>query len=703
MENTNPTNGTIGSPDDFGDSPEGLQKYWDEEIQAAIKETEKWHKKADKIINIYLDKRTDGELNDNKFNLFHANTNILISALYSRIPHPEVNRRFPDYEDQVSRVAALILERALKYELSTDNYFDQVAKNVVFDRLVPGAGVAWNRYDAEINELSVSNNDFDNPEATHIEEVIEDEQTPIDYVHWKDFLFSPARTWSEVRWVARRVYFNEDQVEGRFGEDSLSKIAAATSSPSNAINSIEPQNTVLKEYEIWEIWDKTSMKVYWLCRNASSILDKQEDFLGLQGFFPCPKPLLAATSTSNLIPVPDYVIVQDQYQELNKINGRISKLTDALKVVGLYDASSDGVKRMLSEGTDNEMIPVKNWAGFSEKGGVSGQVDWLPLDQVIETLSQLQNIREKVKAQIYELTGISDIVRGASNPFETATAQTLKSTYATIRLQTLQHEVADFISALIHRKATLMCRFYEPQRLLERCGQLNQIDMQFVAPALQLLKDDFHSLFRINVTVDSLAMPNWELEKQTKTQFLSAVGGYLEKAVQVTQAAPQIADLVLELLRYGITGFKAGREVEGVINQKITELRQQQLQQRQQAATQPPKPSPEEMKFQQENAKFQQDMQIAQAKMQLEIQKLTSENERARNENYIRMQELSQSMEKDRRNYELAQQKYAVEVHRTEANLAIERQQAATEQFKAHHEIATNIAEAANRYSQGDI
>jgi hypothetical protein len=128
-------------------------------------------------------------------------------------------------------------------------------------------------------------------------------------------------------------------------------------------------------------------------------------------------------------------MIQDQYQELDTINNRVSMLLQACKVVGVYDQSASGVSRMLTEGFDNQLIPVDNWAMFAEKGGLKGQVDWLPLDVVVDALTQLITNRDLIKAQIYELTGISDIVRGATKASETLGAQEIKSKFASISIK----------------------------------------------------------------------------------------------------------------------------------------------------------------------------------------------------------------------------------------------------------------------------
>ena len=140
---------TIRSVNDFADDAVGQHQLWKAEIEAARSELQPWHKRAEKIVKIYLDNRTLTETSDRNFNLFAANTGILRASLYSRIPKPTVTRRFNDYDDDVARVAATIIERALSYELDNDNEFDSIARAIIDDRLIAGLGTAWVRYDTE--------------------------------------------------------------------------------------------------------------------------------------------------------------------------------------------------------------------------------------------------------------------------------------------------------------------------------------------------------------------------------------------------------------------------------------------------------------------------------------------------------------------------------------------------------------------------
>jgi hypothetical protein len=193
-------------------------------------------------------------------------------------------------------------------------------------------------------------------------------------------------------------------------------------------------------------------------------------------------------TSDSLVPIPDFVLYQDQANELDILSDRIDGLVKALRVRGVYDASQPALQRLLTEGDNNTLIPVDKWLAFSEKGGLRGSIDLLPIDTMSETLMQCYRARDEIKGQIYEITGISDIIRGVSAASETATAQQIKGQYAGLRLGWMQDEVAIFASELIRLKAQIMCTKYQDKTLLmySAADQMSDADKQLIPQALAL-------------------------------------------------------------------------------------------------------------------------------------------------------------------------------------------------------------------------
>ena len=636
------TNGTIESVAKLEATPQGRLQRWADEITAAEKEMEKFYEQARRVVKRYIDERDAVQASNKWFNIFNANVGILEASLYAQIPKVSVARRFNDMDDDIARVASTILERSIMQDMhEPDCDFDQVMRQAVSDRLVAGLGTAWVRLEVETKEQVdpvTGEVMLDEDQETPLEEIA-DQEVAIDYTYWEDFLWSPCRTWGENRWVARKVYLDRDACIKRFGEE-IGRQIPLNSKPEHLLNDPNtPKHLVLQRACIYEIWDKQTRQVIWYSKGVEQLLDEKKDPLGLEGFYPCPKPLFANLTTSNCKPKPDFVMLQDQYYELDEVNNRISLLVIACKVTGVYDRGADGVQRMLTEGFDNTLIPVDNWAMFAEKGGVKGAVDWLPLDVVVQALDKLSVHREIIKQQIYELTGINDVVRGNTKASETLGAQELKSKYASARMQKLQEEVVRFATEILRIKAEILVGHVEPNILSKQANVDNmpEADKELVIPALELIKSGGDALeWRIVIESDAMAQIDFARQKQERSEFLNSVATFLQSASTVGQGSPQLIPLMLQLLKFGVAGFRVSRDVEGIFDRYIKEFNEE-LETKKNA---PPQPDPEMEKMQ---AEAQIEMQMKQTDQQMKVQesqqKVQLDQIKAQNELAMKQQE----------------------------------------------------------------
>jgi hypothetical protein len=608
----------VESPTEYGLDRRGLARRWQVEIELAEKECRNWIDRGRKIVKRFRDERDAMEEGAKRFNILWSNIQTLRPAVYSKKPKPEVARRFKD-QDPVGRVASLILERCLEYELEQYGDFDAAMKGGVEDRLLPGRGIAWVRYEPHFT-------------VTEDIRIVDYECAPTDYVFWEDFTHSPARTWDEVRWVGRRVYMTRDELKARFGEEIAPRVPLNYKPQHLQEDKSTPENEAFKKAVVWEIWDKAGRQVVWVTPGFDEVLDAREDPLQLEQFFPCPRPLFSTTTTSTCVPVPDYVEYQDQAEELDELSERITLLTKALAVRGVYDGSQTALQRLLSENAENQLIPVDSWAAFAEKGGIKGSVDWVPLEVIVLVLEKLHVARESVKQTLYEITGMADIIRGASDPTETATAQQIKSQFASIRLQELQQEVARFGRDLLRLKAEVICSHFQDETIVQMGGaaQLNPADLEFIPQALQLIRDDRARGFRIDIESDSMVMLDETNERQARVEFLSAVGSFLKESMAAMQVMPQLGPLLGEMLMFGIRGFKVGRTIEGVFEKTMQQLQQAPPQQpgAQQAREAQAKQQADQNRFEVDRAKLELQAQKDSHAQQMDQARLMMEQNR---------------------------------------------------------------------------
>ena len=696
-----------------------LARKWKMELDLAKGTDKKWIGRAKKIVKRYRDDSGSAD-QTRKYNILWANVQVLMPAIYSRAPKAEVTRRYKD-SDPVGRCASEILERSLQYE--TDQYTDYKAtlSNVLLDRLLGGRGTAWVRF--ETFETERPGGDEGEGEASEEVETIDaptaaepmQMRAPVDYVFWEDFRCSPARTWEEVTWVARRVYMGRKEGIKRFGdifkEVPLSHVPVGLDQLKEQ-GATQGETDGMKKAKVWEIWDKTSEEAIWVAEDFDKTLDVKDDPYGLDGFFPCPKPLYATLTTDSLEPIPDYSMYQDQATELDMITNRIGLLVQACRVAGVYDASQQGIQRLMTETGENVLIPVSTWAAFGEKGGLKGTIDWMPLEQVIKTLSEMYAAQAACIKTIYDITGIADIMRGDTVASETATAQNIKRQFGSLRIRCRQRDFAEFASEILRIKAQLMCDLYDPRALIEMSGIMGTEDKQYAEQAVALLKQEPMRAYRVEVAADSLVDMDEEAEKAARVEFLGAAGGFLQKALPTAQAYPQIAPLLGEMLMFGVRAFKAGRPIEAAFDQVVQQLSQPQQ----------PQPNPEMMKLQADQqmaqAKMQADQVAAQQKMQMDAQMAQVKAQAEMEVEKMRMQMQAQV---DNNRQQAEAQQHAMKID-SEARLAQMKQQLDQQnhlgemefqRWKAELEAATRIevaklnatkvADSASQTAEGEI
>ena len=563
----------------------GPALYWQNELEKADQFERDWRERGMRVVERYRDEREGRALigpSNTRFNILWANTETLKGALLARMAEPDVRRRFPD-PNPAAREVAILLERALSYGLDV---YDGITpmKAALEDYLLPGRGVVWVVYEPVIIKekikIEVDGEDVALDEIEEIER-LGDQRCRFEYVHWQDYRESPSRRPEDVTWRARRHLFTRDDLIGRGFKD-------AHEIPLNWMPDTNEDNADYEEIynraEVWEIWCKVTRKRLFIATGYKDVLAEDDDPYELEDFFPTPTPLIAVRTNNTSIPVPEFTLYQDQADELDRVTNRITYLIEGLKRRGVYDASVPELAQLAMAG-DNDFVPSDNFASLAQKGGLAGAFQTEDISQVSAVLNGLYTQRMQVLQVIYEVTGISDIIRGGgTKASETATAQQLKAQYGSMRLRRRQDEIEKYIRELYRIKAELIAENYEPEILQRVTG------MEVTDEMLEIMRNDKLRNYQIDVETDSTVFADEEETKRTRMEFASVFGDYLIKAIEATRAAPEITPIAFEILKFVAGAWKIGRNFEDVINETEATV-MQQLQAMQQ---QPPQPSPEE-------------------------------------------------------------------------------------------------------------
>jgi hypothetical protein len=644
MASDNPPDGmetatTIDSRKDFAKNALGLQKRWTTELDAAETEIKRFWRRSDEIVSKLVDKRPESspQKRSYKISLFAANTATQRAMLYGNEPEVVVDRRFMDANDDEARVAGEMLERILNSDMAyaSDPYAAAIGK-ALDDRLTIGMGTCRIVYEAKYETvpgqpaMTVKHPETGEemeaaPEVPESEKVTS-ESCRAYYVSWRDQLWSIARTWEEVRWWAFRSYLTRDEFVERFGEKMVKLVTFSRTKKDTTGWAQEDalQKDPWQRCEVWEIWSKEDKKVYWWSRGARQILDMQPDPYELEDFWPFPQPMFANLTTSKLMPVADYSLAADLYDEYELVSTRIRQLVKACKVVGIYNtALGVGIKRLFNETFDQDLIGVDAWSVISEKGGLRGNMEFLPMEAVVATLDRLVAYRQELKGTLDEITGMGDVIRGAGmyvgqGPM-TATEASAKTHFASLRMQALQDEFARFASELQALKGEIVCKHYDVNTIVN----MSNIKRTFNGPeeiqaALQLLQSDYFN-YRVAVKSDKLAMTDFARQKNERVSWMEALGGLITSTAPIMAQSPAITPFILEAIKWTMASFEGSADIQGILDQAIA-AQSKQLESQQGQQPPDPKLQAAQMKAQTDMQKAQFDAQAKQQQAQLEGQ-----------------------------------------------------------------------------------
>lgn len=635
--------------------PKDMTEYvgrWVEAVDAARADEKAWRDEAQKAIDAFRGEKQSASRN---FNLYHSNIEILAPAIFNSVPVPDVRRRFAD-EDQVGKYAADIIERALSFSMDTYD-FDQRVKLGVYDMAITGRGVMRVRYEPETGA-----------DARLGVDTVTYQQAPCDYVSWDRFTVGPAVTWDDVPWIEFDHFLSKDQVKALAGKEMADKLPYTFTAHGKDGEKKPTENIpdAFKRAHLMEIWDKRDRKVIFICPEWKlEVVKEADDPLKLEAFFPVPRPMYAVAPVNKLAPVSPLSIYRDLLEELNEVTRRISRLVKQLRPRGGYLGTGLDMKPM-AEADDGELVPLQGAEMMLSAGaiGIDKAITWFPLEPTVLALRELLAQRDAIKETIYEVTGIADIMRGASESNETATAQKLKAQFGSVRVRAMQMEVARFVRDLLRIKAEIISRMFEPSVLMEMTNikllpqaqkqqlmqmaqanpeQAQQIAQQkpelaemVEAPSQEevfgLLRSSKMRAYRIDIETDSTIrgdlMRNQEqmgMFLQGTAQFLSAIGPMVKE-----QAIPK--ETAVELYAAFARQFQLGKSAEDALD-KLAKSSQQAPAEDKGAAEAAKAQAEGETKLQIEQMKQQAGQQTdaakLQAQQQIEAVKLQAEQQRA--------------------------------------------------------------------------
>lgn len=545
---------------------------------------------------------------DSDLDLFWSSMEVLKPAVYARPPKAAVRPRFSD-RDPVKLKTAELLERVSDSAMAFTG-IDAVMGEVRNDLLFTNRGVLWLRYESE-----------------------DGQRVCWEHLDRTDFLHEPCRKWAEVGWVAGGFWMTHDELVARFGgkgglSDEVLSQAKFTSKRDEQSDGYDRARS--RKCQVWEVWHRADNKVYWVTEGIDVLLDSGAPHLTLDGFFPCPCPAYGTLQRRSLIPVPDWERYAIHFRKISDLTARIYRLLDDVRMKGLIPAGGtvgDAVEALIRSDDDRLLIPVE--AAAMLQGGAQGFVVWLPLQELAAAITGLIEARGELIENFYQLSGISDIMRGATEAEETLGAQQLKSQYGSVRVRCkideLQRIAADGIritaeiAAEKFSKDTLLdmaqmdipskrdidkrikeieggaeaelkdlgakaaqmaqqAQGADPAQAQAQFQQAQQAIVQKYAVMLEeaqsqvsiedvmrLLRDDRARSFAFEVESDSTILTDELQEKASRNEFLTAFSTASQALMSVSAMGEEGAKLAGEMLRFTLSPYRAGRTLDGAI------------------------------------------------------------------------------------------------------------------------------------------
>lgn len=556
-------------------------KKWIDRISSAEKKWQVYHDLIKDIREYYKN-----EKKKNKQNIFWSSIETLKPFIYFKPPTPYVERKSKT-DNPVEDCACKMLEKALNQNLEAQD-FDGVIKYARNDFLLSGLGLTYEKYVPTFKTVVSEVIDGDMAVMRQME-VLDNAKVETSYIDPQKLIFdcNHVNVWEDCEWAAQIIEMTKGEVIEQFGKDIADKL----------IDKMNPlENELDKATNVYRIWDKKDGKIIYLSKEVKDeFLRVDDDVLKIDGFYPFAKPLFATLANDGLIPVPDYSEIKCQLDELDGVNSRMRLTMQALKVSGAYDGSFPELANLLDK--DVTLIEVSDFDKIREKGGIEGFVGFMPIGQYIDALQALAERRAQLMQAIYEITGVSDIMRGNSDPSETATAVTKKTNFGTLRNQDRQNDMQRYLTDVLKIKAEIICEMWTPELLAQYAEPETQPDI--LMAAIELLKTDKIRNLTLGIETDTSFMQDEEADKTLNA--VKTIHEMITSAFQVVSAQPALLPLYKQMIDSVVVTLPNTRQFSAAIDETFARIEAELAQPEQE------QPNPDMIRAQADMARAQAD------------------------------------------------------------------------------------------------
>jgi hypothetical protein len=709
---TSADTGTVDTLQKTIKSKQDFHRYWMSAIELATKTEKEWREDAKTAISQFRSDR-DG-YRAAKFNILYANIQTVCPAIYNSMPTADVRARFgeampvepppvPQNDPQAQQMAvqatsaaqaqseqvnkdrgnvSQVIERAISVQADLYDY-DDALKAAVKDRELLGRAVTRLR----VNQV-MGPDTTDQESGNAIPGAVVSQHITWEPVIWDDFRVGPAKRWADTPWIAFHWVFTRDELEG-LNEELAWKVNLDATVEGQPDKDASTPDT-FKRANVWEIWDRSKRKVYWLAESYDQgPLKVEDDPYRLLGFFPVPRPRLAIETTDTQVPICPFMVWQAQQDEMNSLTRRIGALIKVIKWRGIYDGAFENAVKAMKGLDEGEMAPAPDAARALVQGDIEKAFWLMPIEQAVSVLKQLYESREMCKQVIYELTGVADILRGSTKASETLGAQELKAQWGSLRLQSAQQDIQLHARDLMRMTADLMAEHFRPEELEMMTG------ISLTPEQLKLFKTDMRREFNIDIETDGTIKADLGKQQENVGGFVQGLATYFAAIGPAVEAGYMTPPEAVGLARTFARNFKLGRQADHILDEWQKRLDAK--------AKEPPAPPQPDPRMQVEQIKAQTAQQQAQAEIaktqmqgQIDQQTMTQEAQLKQAEFDMRMQEMQAEQQRARETHAMEMQKLQADatIAAGKHALAVDQQARAHEMGRESHAQGLEALEA---------
>jgi hypothetical protein len=723
-------------------------RWWKTQILEAEKRHEKFVRAAEESIRVYNAVKQLESLKDaqRRLNVWWYCVNTLLPAFYSSTPKAEVNLR-KRAGGIPFELGSVVIERNTQFSMDTHFDFDKVGYNAALQFLLTGQAVLWSRYipkfekvfqeiavirdpsgalmtadgqpfDGEIGEGEEANNGIIIT-SVEVEQKVS-EKAVIEVVQYNDYRCSDARNESEIEWQARRAFLDRYQVEERFGIEIADKLNYDSFPEVAKRDAMRKDEKLEGKAEVWEIWCEATNKVYWLQTNYPKIIiEESEPPIKFERFYPC-SVIRQSTDPDSVIPVSDYSHVKDQILEVERLTTRIHAMTQAVRANFVYDSAMGLTLQQLFE-DDLKGLAVDNWPSNRGRGGLQGSIEFAPVEQFANVLNILQQNRQNALQQLYETLKVSDLLRGTSEQYKSATANRLENQWSSMGLIVRQNQFTKFVSDAIMNLGTIICEQFDEETILDVADADRLISETLLPPPptampaqmpqaapelpyggepveepegmpempeameaqmpgnpeaelekveaeiIDILRDPKKRCYRIQIASDSMVAIDQQQQQAEGTALIQTAGAFFDQMRGLVDQYPPLVEFSISLFQNMIKRFKGGKELDGIFTKALQQIGEI-AKAKEEAAKQPPPPDPTMQEVQGR-------LQIAQIEAQARLQTAQIEAQDRQVKNQIEMQNQQLKAQRDQLEAQLSIQKQQSEEYLAMQQLTMQQQE----------------------------